>query len=57
MTKLFGYLKNKQREEIQQKEANGELRKVDDLTKERSLNFRQVLTNDPLFEYHKKMLF
>jgi hypothetical protein len=57
MTKLFGYLKNKQREEIQQKEANGELSKVDDLTKERSLNFRQVLTNDPLFEYHKKMLF
>jgi hypothetical protein len=57
MTQLISYLKEQQAFDVEAKEKTGELRKVDQLTKERSQQFRQVLTKDSHFAYHKKMLF
>jgi hypothetical protein len=44
-------------QEIAEKEKNGELRKVEPEIRERSMQWRHVITSDPEYAYHKKMLF
>lgn len=57
MTKLIKYLKHKQIDDLEKKEQTGEVRAVDPKVRERSMEWRHVITSDPDYAYHKKMLF
>lgn len=57
MTKLLKYLKDKHLAEMAAKEKAGELRSVEPQIRERSTEWRHVITADPEYAYHKKMLF
>lgn len=57
MTKLLRWSKQRQREENAAKERTGECEQTDPLMRERSEQFRHVITNDPNYAYHKRMLF
>ena len=49
MVKLLNWMKQKQKDDIEEKEISGEIRSLDELTRERYMNFRSILTKDEEF--------